>query len=100
MKRAVYEAVSVDDSNRAQGLRPSRECGRADVGHGLSVPDATDTKGQGMGFFNWAAPMFRHADKRWTDEDVVIIAGWLKPGTGDLRAVLDVGGGTGADRHV
>jgi len=48
-----------------------------------------------MGLFNWAAPMFHHSDKRWTAEDVAIIAGWLKPATGHFGAFLDIGGGTG-----
>ena len=48
-----------------------------------------------MGFFSWAAPMFHRSDKRWTEEDVAMIVGWLKPATGELRTFLDVGGGTG-----
>jgi len=49
-----------------------------------------------VGFFNWAAPMFHRADRRWTDDDIAIIGGWLRPALPVGGALLDVGGGTGA----
>jgi ubiquinone/menaquinone biosynthesis C-methylase UbiE len=48
-----------------------------------------------VGFFNWAAPMFHRADRRWSDQDVRIIAGRLKSFVPRGGGLLDVGGGTG-----
>jgi ubiquinone/menaquinone biosynthesis C-methylase UbiE len=48
-----------------------------------------------MGFFNWAAPMFHRADRRWTLEDVSVIANRLRPALNSGGHLLDVGGGTG-----
>jgi len=61
-----------------------------------SVPDGSDEEGGEMGFFTWAAPMFHRADKRWTDDDIEVLAGWLRPFVGVGGRLLDVGGGTGA----
>ncbi|NTW28602.1 MAG: class I SAM-dependent methyltransferase [Coriobacteriia bacterium] len=49
-----------------------------------------------MGFFNWAAPLFKHFADRWSEEDVDSIAEWLAPSVSAGGWLLDVGGGTGA----
>jgi ubiquinone/menaquinone biosynthesis C-methylase UbiE len=49
-----------------------------------------------VGFFNWAAPIFHRADRRWTDDHVAAIAEWLRPATPPGGSLLDVSGGTGA----
>ena len=49
-----------------------------------------------MGFFNWAAPIFHRSADRWSDEDIRIIADWLRPSVTPGGSFVDVGGGTGA----
>lgn len=49
-----------------------------------------------MGFFNWAAPLIRRYGDRFTPDDAVRIAAWLRPAVSEHGgAVLDVGGGAG-----
>ena len=49
-----------------------------------------------MALFNWAAPIFHRFANRWSDEHIAEIAEMLAPHLGERRAVLDLGGGTGA----
>lgn len=49
-----------------------------------------------MGFFNWAAPLIRRYGDRFTPDDAMRIAEWLRPAMPERGgAVLDVGGGAG-----
>ena len=49
-----------------------------------------------MALFNWAAPIFHRFANRWSDEHIAEIAVKLSPFLAERRAVLDLGGGTGA----
>ena len=49
-----------------------------------------------MSLFDWAAPIFHRFADRWSEEHIADIAAKLAPYLGDRRAVLDLGGGTGA----
>lgn len=48
-----------------------------------------------MGFFNWAAPIFKWADRRWSDDDIRAVADLLRPFVTGERPVIDLAGGTG-----
>jgi len=49
-----------------------------------------------MPLFDWAAPVFHRFADRWSEEHIADIAAKLAPYLGERRAVLDLGGGTGA----
>lgn len=49
-----------------------------------------------MGFFDWIAPVFNLFADRWSPRRIAEIAGMLEPHLGGRRAILDLGGGTGA----
>ena len=49
-----------------------------------------------MSLFDWAAPIFHRFADRWSEEHIADIAAKLSPYLGERRAVLDLGGGTGA----
>lgn len=47
------------------------------------------------GVFRWAAPVFAHADRRWSADDAAAFAGHLRPYVPPHGRLLDLGGGTG-----
>ena len=49
-----------------------------------------------MSLFDWAAPLFHRFADRWGEEHIADMAAKLAPYLGERRAVLDLGGGTGA----
>jgi len=49
-----------------------------------------------MSLFDWAAPIFHRFADRWSEDHIADIAEKLAPYLGERRAVLDLGGGTGA----
>ena len=48
-----------------------------------------------MGFFNWAAPIFKRWDERWSTDDIARISDQLRPFVDAEGSLLDLGGGTG-----
>ena len=48
-----------------------------------------------MSFFSWAAPIFKQADRRWSDRDFREVADLMRPCVSGSRPVLDLAGGTG-----
>ncbi|HEX9093276.1 MAG TPA: class I SAM-dependent methyltransferase, partial [Coriobacteriia bacterium] len=46
--------------------------------------------------FRYAAPLFGRLGDRWDEATIDRWAGWLAPHLSERRALLDVGGGTGA----
>ena len=49
-----------------------------------------------MSLFDWAAPVFHRYADRWSEQHIAEMADRLAPYLGERRAVLDLGGGTGA----
>ena len=48
-----------------------------------------------MGFFNWAAPVFKYWGERWSEDDVARISSRLRLFVEAEGRLLDLGGGTG-----
>jgi ubiquinone/menaquinone biosynthesis C-methylase UbiE len=48
-----------------------------------------------MSFFSWAAPLFKLAGRRWSEDDFRAVASILRPYASGERPILDLGGGTG-----
>ena len=48
-----------------------------------------------MSFFAWAAPLFKLAGHRWSDNDFRAVAAMLGPYASGERPILDLAGGTG-----
>jgi len=48
-----------------------------------------------MAFFGWAAPLFKLAGRRWSEDDFRAVADMLRPSATGGRPILDLGGGTG-----
>lgn len=48
-----------------------------------------------MGFFNWSAPAIKRYGERWTQDDITMISGWLRPFIPGGGHLLDLGGGAG-----
>ena len=48
-----------------------------------------------MSFFRWAAPLFKRAARRWSEDDFRLLAKRLRPFVAPQGTFLDLGGGTG-----
>lgn len=48
-----------------------------------------------MSFFAWAAPLFKLAGRRWSEDDFRAVANLLRPYASGERPIIDLGGGTG-----
>lgn len=48
-----------------------------------------------MSIFRWTAPLFQLVARHWSQDDLEILAGWLRPFVAPGGVFADLGGGTG-----